>query len=423
VAAEAPATTMPVVPVSSGFGDSGFDSGSFGWSDTAAETAAAGLSVLFVSTTKERTARVQGILAGHRRDVVLTTVMHTKPEAIAAIALQHDVLLFDFSIGPEALERTLSALRTSPLGASIAILVPQQTALPPAVSSLANACVIESTSGDMLVAALRDAAWTPWQPVDGQDEADAPRPDLFWKAFDALPVPVLVVDDAGAILHANRAGTKLADGVVNHVLSVLNPHGAKVCDFRQPTKEEAAHDFLWRVHPHAPARGEITIFNRSHYEDVLVPRVHKLIDKSAWEMRFVRIREFEEGLADNGTKLLKFFLHIGEDEQLRRFAQRLDDPHRNWKISESDYTERAYWDAYMAAYEDAIRRTSTKRAPWFVIPADHKWFRNLAVSQIIVDAMEELDMAYPKPSVDLSDIRRKYHAEIDRRKGDNKNKQ
>ena len=203
----------PAAPVSSGFGDTGFDSGSFGWSDSAAETAAAGLSVLFVSTTKERTSRLQGILAGHRRDIVLTTVMHSKAETIAAIARQHDVLLFDFSIGPEALERTLSALRTSPLGASIAILVPQQTALPPAVSSLANACVIETTSGDMLVAALRDAAWTPWQPVDGQDEADAPRADLFWKAFDALPVPVLVVDDAGTILHANGACTKLADGV------------------------------------------------------------------------------------------------------------------------------------------------------------------------------------------------------------------
>ena len=138
--------------------------------------------------------------------------MHSKAETIAAIARQHDVLLFDFSIGPEALERTLSALRTSPLGASIAILVPQQTALPPAVSSLANACVIETASGDMLVAALRDAAWTPWQPVDGQDEADAPRADVFWKAFDALPVPVLVVDAAGTVLHANGACTKLADG-------------------------------------------------------------------------------------------------------------------------------------------------------------------------------------------------------------------
>ena len=201
----------PAAPVSSGFGDTGFDSGS--WSDSAAETAAAGLSVLFVSTSKERTSRLQGVLAGHRRDIVLTTVMHSKAETIAAIARQHDVLLFDFSIGPEALERTLSALRTSPLGASVAVLVPQQTALPPAVSSLANACVIETTSGDMLVAALRDAAWTPWQPVDGHDEADAPRPDIFWKAFDALPVPVLVVDDAGTILHANGACTKLADGV------------------------------------------------------------------------------------------------------------------------------------------------------------------------------------------------------------------
>jgi hypothetical protein len=213
VKAATPAPVQPAAPASGGFGDTGFDGGSFGWSDPAAETAAAGLSVLFVSSTKERTSRLQGILAGHRRDIVLTTVMHSKAETIAAIARQHDVLLFDFSIGPEALERTLAALRTSPLGASVAILVPQQTALPPAVSSLANACVIETASGEMLVAALRDAAWTPWQPLDDQDEAGAPRADLFWKAFDALPVPVLVVDAAGTILHANGACTRLADGV------------------------------------------------------------------------------------------------------------------------------------------------------------------------------------------------------------------
>ena len=148
----------------------------------------------------------------HRRDVVLTTVVHAKADAIADIARQHDVLLFDFAIGPDALERTLSALRQSPLGASVAVLVPQQTALPPAVSSLANACVIETTSGEILVAALRDAAWTPWQPVDPQDGADQPRDDLFWKAFDALPVPVLVVDVEGHILHANGACARLADG-------------------------------------------------------------------------------------------------------------------------------------------------------------------------------------------------------------------
>ena len=210
------------------------------------------------------------------------------------------------------------------------------------------------------------------------------------------------------------------DGVVNHVLSVLNPQGARVNGFQRPTIEEAAHDFLWRVHPHTPARGEIAIFNRSHYEDVLVPRAHKIIDKPVWEARYLRIRDFEEGLADNGTRILKFFLHIGKEEQLTRFGQRLDDPHHNWKINESDYIERGYWDAYMTAYEDAISATSSKHAPWFVIPSNHKWFRNLVVSQIIVDAMEELDMSYPKPTVDLSDIRRRYHTEGEHQKTDEK---
>lgn len=220
------------------------------------------------------------------------------------------------------------------------------------------------------------------------------------------------------VLQAMDAGGK--DGVVNHVLSVLNPQGARVNGFQRPTIEEAAHDFLWRVHPHTPARGEIAIFNRSHYEDVLVPRVHKIIDKPVWEARYLRIRDFEEGLADNGTRILKFFLHISKEEQLTRFAQRLDDPHRNWKINESDYIERGYWDAYMTAYEDAISATSSKHAPWFVIPSNHKWFRNLVVSQIIVDAMEELDMSYPKPTVDLSDIRRRYHTEAEHQKTDEK---
>lgn len=200
-----------IAPASSGFGDGGFDGGSFGWSDPASSATPAGLSVLFVSTTKERTARLQGILAGHRREVVLTAVMHAKAEAIADIARQHDVLLFDFAIGPEALERTLAALRQSPLGASIAVFVPQQAELPAAISSLANACVIETASGDMLVAALRDAAWTPWQPVDPQAGIEQPRDELFWKAFDALPVPVFVVDAEGTILHANGACARIAD--------------------------------------------------------------------------------------------------------------------------------------------------------------------------------------------------------------------
>jgi len=218
------------------------------------------------------------------------------------------------------------------------------------------------------------------------------------------------------VLQAMDAGGK--DGTVNHVLSALNPQGAKVIGFRQPTPEERAHDFLWRVHPHAPGNGEIAIFNRSHYEDVLVPRVHKVIEKATWEARYQRIRDFEDTLADNGTCILKFFLHISKEEQLARFAARLDDPHRNWKISESDYTERAFWDDYMIAYEDAISSTSTKRAPWFVIPSNHKWFRNLVISQIVADAMEDLHMSYPKPAVDLASIRRKYHAAKDsERKG------
>jgi PPK2 family polyphosphate:nucleotide phosphotransferase len=218
------------------------------------------------------------------------------------------------------------------------------------------------------------------------------------------------------VLQAMDAGGK--DGTVNHVLSALNPQGAKVIGFRQPTPEERAHDFLWRVHPHAPGNGEIAIFNRSHYEDVLVPRVHRVIEKATWEARYQRIRDFEDTLADNGTSILKFFLHISKEEQLARFAARLDDPHRNWKISESDYTERALWDDYMIAYEDAISSTSTKRAPWFVIPSNHKWFRNLVISQIVADAMEDLHMSYPEPAVDLASIRRKYHAAKDaERKG------
>ena len=141
-------------------------------------------------------------------------------------------------------------------------------------------------------------------------------------------------------------------------------------------------------------------------------RVHKLIDKATWTARYKRIREFESGLTDNGTTILKFFLHISKEEQLARFAERLEDPKRNWKISESDYTERALWDDYIAAFEDAISATSTREAPWYLIPSNHKWFRNLAVSQIMADTMEALDMAFPKPSVDLAEIRRKYHAAV-----------
>ena len=213
------------------------------------------------------------------------------------------------------------------------------------------------------------------------------------------------------VLQAMDAGGK--DGTIKHVFSSVNPQGVSVVSFKQPSPVELAHDFLWRVHPHAPGKGEIAIFNRSHYEDVLVTRVHKLIDKATWTRRYQYICDFEALLAESGATVLKFFLHISRDEQLARFAQRLDDPGRNWKISESDYSERELWDDYIEAFEDAMRATSTDAAPWYVIPSNHKWFRNLAVSQIIADAMADLGLAFPPPSVNLADIRRKYHAAVE----------
>ena len=222
------------------------------------------------------------------------------------------------------------------------------------------------------------------------------------------------------VLQALDAAGK--DGTVNHVLSVLNPQGATAIGFKQPTPNELEHDFLWRVHPHAPGKGQVAIFNRSHYEDVLVTRVHKMIDEKTCKERYHRICEFEEMLIENGTTILKFYLHISKDEQLARFEERLEDPARNWKISESDYTERNYWDDYVSAFEDAMMATSTKDSPWFVIPANHKWFRNLAVSQIIAESMEGLDMSFPKPTVDLAEIRRKYHAAARQEKEGDKHK-
>jgi PPK2 family polyphosphate:nucleotide phosphotransferase len=200
------------------------------------------------------------------------------------------------------------------------------------------------------------------------------------------------------------------DGVIRHVFSGTNPQGVNVTSFKQPTPEEAQHDFLWRAHQRTPTKGEIMIFNRSHYEDVLIVRVHNRVSKSIWLTRYERIGEFERLLTDGGTRVLKFYLHITPEEQLSRFKERLDDPQRNWKIRDTDYTEREHWPAYIEAYEEAIRGTSTAHAPWFIIPSNHKWFRNLAISSILVQALEEMDLQTPRPSVDLRAIRRRYHS-------------
>jgi PPK2 family polyphosphate:nucleotide phosphotransferase len=212
------------------------------------------------------------------------------------------------------------------------------------------------------------------------------------------------------VLQALDAAGK--DGVVRHVFSGVNPQGTAVFGFKQPSKEEAAHDFLWRAHLRTPAKGQIVIFNRSHYEDVLVVRVHNLVPESVWSKRYDLINDFEKMLSANGTHILKFYLHISPEEQLARFAQRLDDPSRNWKISESDYSERKLWPQYVDAYQDAMASTSTKRAPWYVIPANHKWFRDLAISQIIADTMDEMGLKLPPAQVNIADIRRKYHAAV-----------
>lgn len=207
------------------------------------------------------------------------------------------------------------------------------------------------------------------------------------------------------------------DGVVRHVLSGMNPSGCVASNFKQPTAKELAHDFLWRVHPHVPAKGSVAIFNRSHYEDVLVVRVHGLVPEKVWSKRYDQINDFEKLIVtENNTTILKFFLHISNQEQLARFAKRLDDPTRQWKISESDYKERDYWKDYIAAFEDVLSKTSTEHAPWFIVPSNHKWFRDLSISQIITRAMEEMKMQLPKPTVNLAEIRRKYHQAIDEEK-------
>ncbi len=209
------------------------------------------------------------------------------------------------------------------------------------------------------------------------------------------------------ILQALDAGGK--DGVVRHVFSAMNPQGTSVFGFKQPSKLEAAHDFLWRAHLRTPGKGEVVIFNRSHYEDVLIVRVHKLVPKSVWSRRYELINDFEKMLVDNGTRVLKFYLHISPEEQLVRFKHRLDDPQRHWKISETDYSERELWSDYIAAFEEAMEKTSTKHAPWYVIPSNHKWFRNLAISAIVADTMEDMHLKLPPTKVDIAAIRHKYH--------------
>jgi len=204
------------------------------------------------------------------------------------------------------------------------------------------------------------------------------------------------------VLQAMDTGGK--DGTIRHVFEGVNPLGVKVASFKVPTQEELGHDFLWRVHKQTPAMGEITIFNRSHYEDVLVVRVHRLVLAEVWRGRYARINDFERMLSEEGTTILKFFLHISKGEQKKRLQARLDERHKRWRFNIGDLKERKLWPAYMRAYEDAISKTSTRWAPWYVVPADHKWYRNLVVATIMVETLKSLKMRYPEPKEDLDRV-------------------
>ena len=204
------------------------------------------------------------------------------------------------------------------------------------------------------------------------------------------------------VLQAMDTGGK--DGVVRHVFEGVNPSGVRVASFKQPSTLELSHNYLWRYFQQLPKRGEIVIFNRSHYESVLVERVHEIVPKSVWKRRYGHIAEMEQALADEGTTILKFFLHISKEEQKRRLQARLDDREKLWKFSLGDLAEREHWESYMEAYEEAIEQTSSEDAPWYVIPADKKWYRDLVISQIIVDTLKRLDMKYPKPASGLDSV-------------------
>lgn len=195
------------------------------------------------------------------------------------------------------------------------------------------------------------------------------------------------------------------DGVVRHVMSGFDPLGCNVTAFKAPTQEELAHDYLWRIHRVVPAHGEVSVFNRSHYEDVLVVRVHDLVPKRVWAQRYEQINAFEALLAASGTTVIKFYLHIGRAEQKRRLIERLDDPVKRWKFNARDIEERELWKDYRAAYEDLLARCSSAHAPWYVIPADHKWYRDHAISRILVETFAELDPAIPEPPLHIKALR------------------
>ncbi len=225
-----------------------------------------------------------------------------------------------------------------------------------------------------------------------RDELQALQKVLYAESRHRILVVIQAMDTGGK------------DGCVKHVFSRVDPQGVTVKSFKKPTEDDLAHDFLWRIHPHVPGNGDIVVFNRSHYEDIIAVRVKKLMGDAVWKRRYRHVVEFERMLAEEGTTIVKIFLHISRDEQKRRLESRLVNPTKHWKFNPDDLADRARWDEFMEAYEDLINRTSTPHAPWYVIPANKKWYRNLCVARILIQTLEDLKMKYPEPDWDPGEI-------------------
>jgi PPK2 family polyphosphate:nucleotide phosphotransferase len=236
-----------------------------------------------------------------------------------------------------------------------------------------------------------------------KDETNAKSDELGERLVDLQEL--LFADHTHKLLVVLQGmDTSGKDGTVRHVMRGVSPQACRAVSFKKPTEPEVEHDFLWRIHAQVPAAGEIVIFNRSHYEDVLVVRVHELVPEKIWRKRYDQINDFERMLCESGTTILKFFLHISRDEQRERLQARLDDPSKRWKFQHGDIEERKLWDDYTKAYEAVLEKTSTDWAPWIVVPSDKKWFRNWVVAKTIVDTLEGFDMKYPQPDLKAEKI-------------------
>ena len=239
---------------------------------------------------------------------------------------------------------------------------------------------------------------------DGDKDAGKMRLQELNEELEALQELLYAEGKHPVLIVLQGMDTSGKDGTIRHVFEGVNPQGVRVAGFGVPGEVEAAHDYLWRIHRQTPRRGEIVIFNRSHYEDVLVVRVHDLVPKAQWERRYDQINAFERMLVEEGTTIRKFFLHISPDEQKERLQERLDRPDKHWKFNPRDLKERKRWDEYTRAYEHVLMRTSTEHAPWYVIPANRKWFRNLAVATTLVETLQGLEMRLPKADFNPDEI-------------------